>query len=76
MTLHGVRFAWHGHEFRAAEVRLDPALQPMLWRKLRLDALQVRDAQLSIAKSDEPFQLPAVARQPAGHQHAAADTGR
>jgi len=58
LTLHGLRFAWHGHEFRAAEVRLDPALQPMIWRKLRLDALQVRDAQLSIARSDEPFRLP------------------
>jgi translocation and assembly module TamB len=58
MTLRGVHFAWHGHEFRAAEVRLDPALQPLVWRKLRLDALQVRDAQLTIAPSDEPFQLP------------------
>jgi translocation and assembly module TamB len=61
MTLRGVRFAWHGHELRAAEVRLDPALQPLVWRKLRLDGLQVRDAQLSIARSDEPFELPAVA---------------
>ena len=58
LTLRGVRFAYHGHEFRAREVMLDPALQPLIWRKLRLDALSVRDAQLTIAPSDEPFKLP------------------
>ena len=58
LTLRGVHFAYHGHEFRAREVMLDPALQPLVWRKLRLDALSVRDAQLTIAPSAEPFKLP------------------
>ena len=58
LTLRGVYFAYHGHEFRAREVMLDPALQPLIWRKLRLDALRVRDAQLVIAPSNEPFRLP------------------
>ncbi len=58
LTLRNVRFAYHGHEFSAQEVTLDPALRPLIWRKLRLDALKVRDAQLTIAPSDEPFKLP------------------
>ena len=58
MTLHGVHFSYHGNEFRAREVMLDPALQPLMWRKLRLDALRIRDAQLNIARSDKPFELP------------------
>ncbi len=58
LTLRGVHFAYHGHEFRAREVVLDPSLQPLIWRKLRLDKLSVRDAQLTIARSEEPFKLP------------------
>lgn len=58
LTLRGVRFEYHGTEFRAAELTLDPAVRPLLWRKLRLDALQVRDAQLSLPRSNEPFTLP------------------
>jgi translocation and assembly module TamB len=58
LTLHDVRFAYHGTEFRAVEVLLDPALQPLLWRKLQLDALRVRDAQLWLPRSTEPFRLP------------------
>jgi translocation and assembly module TamB len=58
MLLHDVHFAYHGHEFRAREVMLDPALRPLVWRKLRLDALRVRDARLDIAPDKEPFRLP------------------
>lgn len=58
LTLRGVYFAWHGHELRAQELYLDPALQPLVWRTLRLDALKLRNASLSIARTDEPFQLP------------------
>jgi translocation and assembly module TamB len=58
MTLHDVRFAYRGKELRAAQVTLDPALQPLVWRKLRLDALQIRGATLTIAPSTEPFKLP------------------
>jgi translocation and assembly module TamB len=58
LTLRGVYFAWHGHELRAQELYLDPALQPLAWRTLRLDALRLRGASLSLARSDEPFQLP------------------
>ena len=58
LTLRGVYFAWHGHQLRARELYLDPALQPLAWRTLRLDALYLRGASLSLARSDEPFQLP------------------
>jgi translocation and assembly module TamB len=58
LTLKGVHLTYHGHELRAAELTLDPALRPLVWGKLRLDALQLRDAQLAIAASTEPFRLP------------------
>ena len=59
MTLHGVRFAWHGTTLVADEVMLDPAVRPLLSGTLRLDALRLRGAVLSIPRSAEPFQLPA-----------------
>ena len=58
LTLRAMHFAYHGTDLRAAEVMLDPALQPLLWRKLRLDALRVRGAQLLLPPSTEPFRLP------------------
>jgi translocation and assembly module TamB len=58
MTLHGLRFAWKGTVFRADEVVLDPAVRPLLSRTLRLDALRVRGAVLSIPRDKEPFRLP------------------
>ncbi|MEO8160593.1 MAG: translocation/assembly module TamB, partial [Arenimonas sp.] len=58
LTLHGLHYAYHGTDFRAQQVTLDPALYPLVWRKLRLDALSVRDAQLAIPRSAEPFKLP------------------
>ncbi len=45
-------------EFTAKRVTLDPALRPLLGRRLRLDALQLEGATLEIPKSDEPFELP------------------
>lgn len=44
--------------FDAALVVLDPALRPLLGRRLRLDALQVRGATLDLPRSDTPFELP------------------
>ena len=44
--------------FRAALVVLDPAIRPLLGRRLRLDALVVRDAALDLPRSDKPFELP------------------
>jgi translocation and assembly module TamB len=44
--------------FDAALVVLDPALRPLLGRRLRLDALVVRDATLDLPRSDKPFELP------------------
>jgi translocation and assembly module TamB len=44
--------------FQAALVVLDPALRPLLGRRLRLDALVVRDAALDLPRSDTPFELP------------------
>jgi len=58
LTLRGVHVTWKGNDLRARELSLDPALQPLVWRKLRLDALQLRDATLSIAPGTEPFRLP------------------
>ncbi|MGN7917224.1 translocation/assembly module TamB domain-containing protein [Lysobacter antibioticus] len=58
LTLRGVRFAYKGTVFTAERIFVDPALGPLLGRKLRLDALQVENATLDLPKSDEPFELP------------------
>jgi translocation and assembly module TamB len=44
--------------FQAALVVLDPAIRPLLGRRLRLDALVVRDAALDLPRGDKPFELP------------------
>ncbi len=44
--------------FEADTVVLDPALRPLLGRRLRLDAMVVRDARLDLPRSDTPFELP------------------
>ncbi len=59
MTLHGVRFTWDGIAFTAQRITLDPALRPLLGRRLRLDAMVVQGATLDLPASDEPFKLPA-----------------
>ena len=46
------------------------------WGALRLDALQVRDAQLAIARKRRTVRAAALARQPAEDRAAAADPGR
>ncbi|MGN6113149.1 MAG: translocation/assembly module TamB domain-containing protein [Luteimonas sp.] len=44
--------------FQAALVVLDPAIRPLLGRRLRLDALVVRDAALDLPRGDKPLELP------------------
>ena len=44
--------------FDADTVVLDPAILPLLGKRLRLDALDVRGATLDLPRSDRPFQLP------------------
>lgn len=44
--------------FTAGTVVVDPALRPLLGRRLRLDALDVRAATLDLPKSDAPFKFP------------------
>ena len=44
--------------FNAALVTIDPAIRPLLGRRLRLDALVVRDATLLLPRSDKPFEWP------------------
>ncbi|MFC7302466.1 translocation/assembly module TamB domain-containing protein [Cognatiluteimonas weifangensis] len=44
--------------FSARAIVLDPALRPLLGRRLRLDALVVRDATLDLPRSDTPFAWP------------------
>jgi translocation and assembly module TamB len=70
LTLHGARFVYVSTDpsrkgqqerrtvFTAQRVLLDPALRPLLGRTLRLDALQLTNATLDVAESDEPFELP------------------
>lgn len=58
LTLHDVRFRWNDIAFDARRVTLDPALRPLLGRRLRLDALQVEGATLDLPRDDTPFELP------------------
>ena len=44
--------------FDANTVTLDPAIRPLLGRRLRLDALDVAGATLDLPRSDKPFELP------------------
>ena len=44
--------------FTADTLVVDPALRPLLGRRLRLDALVVQGATLDLPRSDTPFQLP------------------
>lgn len=44
--------------FNAQTIVLDPAIRPLLGRRLRLDALVVRNAMLDLPRSDTPFELP------------------
>lgn len=58
LTMHDVRFRYDAIVFTAQRVTLDPALRPLLGRRLRLDALQIENATLELPGSDEPFELP------------------
>lgn len=44
--------------FTARRAVLDPAIRPLLGRRLRLDALDIDGATLDLPDSDEPFALP------------------
>ena len=44
--------------FDAGTVVVDPAIRPLLGKRLRLDALDVHDATLDLPRSDKPFELP------------------
>ncbi len=44
--------------FTANRAMLDPRLQPLLGRRLRLEALHVSGATLLLPETDEPFELP------------------
>jgi translocation and assembly module TamB len=60
----GKPIAWPGCKtalvtiFTAKRVELDPMLRPLLGRRLRLEALNVSGATLSLPESDTPFELP------------------
>ena len=66
LTLHGVRFTQRPTDaprgepivFTAQRIVLDPAIRPLLGRRLRLDALDIVGATLALPESDEPFELP------------------
>jgi translocation and assembly module TamB len=61
---HGQAVAWPNCKtplitaFAAQRVMLDPSLQPLLDRRLRLDRLQVSNAALILPDDDSPFELP------------------
>ncbi|HEU4773932.1 MAG TPA: translocation/assembly module TamB, partial [Lysobacter sp.] len=48
LTMHEVRFRYDAIVFTAQRVTLDPALRPLLGRRLRLDALQIENATLEL----------------------------
>nr|WP_250064158.1 translocation/assembly module TamB domain-containing protein [Stenotrophomonas mori] len=59
LILHDLDFRYDGLHFSAAQAYLDPDIRPLLGRKLRLDALRIRDARLELGPSeDTPFELP------------------
>lgn len=58
LTLHGVDFRYGEIRFTADRAYLEPDLRPLLGRKLRLDRLELQGAALTLAGSDEPFELP------------------
>ena len=58
LTLRDVDFRYDDIHFTAERAYLEPDLRPLLGRKLRLDALELSNASLNLAKSDEPFELP------------------
>ncbi|WP_411852651.1 translocation/assembly module TamB domain-containing protein [Stenotrophomonas sp. LGBM10] len=58
LVLHDLVFRYDDIHFTAERAYLDPDIRPLLGRKLQLDALQIKNATLNLAKSDEPFELP------------------
>ncbi|MBB5943395.1 translocation/assembly module TamB domain-containing protein [Xanthomonas sp. 3307] len=58
LTLHNLDFRYNEIHFTAERAYLDPDIRPLLGRKLQLDALELTNATLNLAKSDEPFELP------------------
>ncbi|MCF7221744.1 translocation/assembly module TamB domain-containing protein [Marilutibacter chinensis] len=44
--------------FSAGRIVIDPALQPLLGKRVQLDAMELSDASLDLPDSDEPFELP------------------
>lgn len=58
LVLHNLDFRYDDIRFTAERAYLDPDIRPLLGRKLQLDALQIKNATLNLAKSDEPFEMP------------------
>ena len=58
LTLHNVDFRYNDIHFHADRAHLEPDLRPLLGRKLLLDRLELDNATLNLAKSEEPFELP------------------
>lgn len=58
LTLYNVDFRYNDIHFRADRAYLEPDLRPLLGRKLLLDRLELDNASLNLAKSEEPFTLP------------------
>ncbi|KLD75800.1 translocation/assembly module TamB [Xanthomonas hyacinthi] len=58
LILYNLDFRYDQIHFTAERAYLDPDIRPLLGRKLQLDTLQLKNATLNLAKSDEPFELP------------------
>ena len=59
LILHDLDFRYEDLHLHAQQAYLDPDIRPLLGRKLRLDALQLKGVDLELgAPSDEPFELP------------------
>lgn len=58
LTLHNIDFRYNDIHFSADRAHLEPDLRPLLGRKLMLDRLELDNAALNLARSEEPFELP------------------
>ena len=58
LTLRNVDFRYDDIHFHAERAYLEPDLRPLLGRKLMLDRLELSNATLNLARSEEPFTLP------------------
>lgn len=58
LDVHGLRFVHDGLRIDARHVHVEQTLWPLLSGRLRIARVEVEDATMNLAPSDEPFELP------------------